>query len=145
VLASILVVDDDAQILSLLSAALRDAGHSTFTTMTATEGLVRFSEGDPDLVLLDLRLPDGDGMELLKTMSERKPDTVVIIVSAVSASSKAGEAVRGGAYDYIEKPLEMNRVLIAVRNALEARSLKRKLEALDRREPIVDPEGLDSY
>jgi two-component system nitrogen regulation response regulator NtrX len=129
--ATILVVDDDSQILSLLSEVLDEAGHSTLTTTTAAEGLLRFSDGSPDLVLLDLKLPDGDGMDLLREMCEKKPETIVIIVSAISAMCKAGEAVQRGAYDYIEKPLEMNRVLIAVRNALEVKRLRSGVDNLE--------------
>ena len=76
-----------------------------------------------------LKLPDGDGMDLLKRMREVDPGVMVIIVSAFSATWKAEEAIRHGAYDFIEKPLEANRVLLAIKNALEVKNLRKELKA----------------
>ena len=127
---TILVVDDEPQILSLLSEVLKEAGYEVVLARNATEGLQRFSEAKPDLVLLDLKLPDGDGLDVLKRMRERVPDALVVIMSGFGTISTAIEALRRGAYDFIEKPLEENRVLLTVKNALERKCLENTAQRL---------------
>jgi len=127
---SILVIDDESQILNLLSETLSEEGYTPILAKNATEGLKKFAEEAPDLVLLDLRLPDGDGLEILKKMRASVPDAGVIVISAFGTIEKAVEAIRLGASDFIEKPLEANRVLITVKNALEKKSLVRAVHTM---------------
>ena len=127
---TILVVDDEQPILSLLSEVLKEAGYEVALARNATEGLAKFLEAKPDLVLLDLKLPDGDGLDVLKRMRERIPNALVVIMSGFGTISTATEAIRRGAYDFIEKPLEENRVLLTVKNALERKCLEHTAQRL---------------
>jgi two-component system nitrogen regulation response regulator NtrX len=120
----ILIIDDETQILTLLSEVLKEAGYTILLAKNATEGLARFQEVRPDLVLLDLKLPDGDGLDVLKRMREKVPDALVVIMSGFGTIATAIEALRRGAYDFIEKPLEQNRVLVTVRNALDRKAME---------------------
>lgn len=129
-MSNILIIDDESQILSLLSDVLTEAGYTTVLAGNATEGMKKFSEENPDLVLLDLHLPDGDGLDVLKDMHENAPDVAVIIISAFGTIGKAVDAIHLGAHDFIEKPLESNRVLVTVKNALEKKSLEHAVKTL---------------
>jgi two-component system nitrogen regulation response regulator NtrX len=127
---NILIVDDESQILRQLSELLTDEGYTTTAAPNATEGLKRFEREYPDLVLLDLHLPDGDGLDVLRSMRETAPDATVVIISGFGTIAKAVEAIRLGAYDFIEKPLESNRVLVTVKNVLDRKSLERTVHTL---------------
>lgn len=127
---TILVVDDEQNILSLLSEVLKEAGYEVVVARNATEGQAKFWEAKPDLVLLDLKLPDGDGLDVLKRMRERVPNALVVIMSGFGTISTAIDAIRRGAYDFIEKPLEENRVLLTVKNALERKCLEHTAQRL---------------
>uniref|UniRef100_A0A7V6A458 Sigma-54-dependent Fis family transcriptional regulator n=1 Tax=Desulfobacca acetoxidans TaxID=60893 RepID=A0A7V6A458_9BACT len=117
--ATILLVDDEPQILQALSGLLQD---EDFEVITAPEGetalrLVR--EELPDLVMLDIALPGKDGLEILQDLKDQYPALPVIMISAYGSVENAVKATRLGAYDFIEKPPHADKILLAVRNALE--------------------------
>jgi len=118
-MATILTVDDEPQILQTVGGILADEG---FEVLTATDGdtalrLVR--EEAPDLVLLDIALPDQDGLEVLSEIKRQNPLLPVIMISAYGSVENAVKATRLGAYDFIEKPPHADKILLSVRNALE--------------------------
>ena len=115
----ILVVDDEIGIRELLKEILEDSGYRVSTAASAAEADRRWSSERPDLVLLDLSLPDGDGLALIKSWSSRnKLPIPVIMLSGYASIDSAVEATRLGAQDFLEKPIALNRLLTAVSRAL---------------------------
>src|SRR5712692_8288160 len=103
---SILVIDDEKNVRALLTKILGQDQIEVHTAGTGAEGLQLVDEVDPDVILLDLRLPDADGIDLLKTLKARRPETAVIIITAFGQIPSAVEAMKHGATDYLEKPFE---------------------------------------
>jgi two-component system nitrogen regulation response regulator NtrX len=137
----ILIVDDEAGIRSTLSGILEDEGYRVASTGTSSEAARRLAAEAYDLVLLDLWLPDRDGLELLAELRDQGFDRPVIVISGHGNIDAAVRATRLGAYDFLEKPLSLSRVLITVQNALErgrlAREVKRLAAELDRGERLI--------
>ncbi len=133
----ILVVDDEAGIRATLSGILEDEGYAVAAVGTAAEATARLQAEAFDAVLLDLWLPDRDGLELLSEMREQP----VIVISGHGNVEAAVRATRLGAYDFLEKPLSLSRVLLTVQNALERGRLERELrqlsDRLGRAEPLL--------
>jgi len=138
--ASILVVDDEQLIRWSLTSRLADEGYRVFEAETAAEALKRAREG-VDLVLLDYRLPDSDGLAVLKQIKENDPDTLVILLTAYSSVKTAVEAMRHGAYHYVNKPFDLDEIVLLVEKALETTALRREVRAL--RASQAQPYGLD--
>jgi two-component system nitrogen regulation response regulator NtrX len=115
-MAKILIVDDEEDIRSSLRAALERRGHSIVTAKNYKEG-DGFARAPFDLIFLDVFLPDGNGVDLLKEILARDPRQIVIMISGHADIDTAVEATRAGAYDFIEKPLSLDRVLITIDNA----------------------------
>jgi len=141
----LLVVDDDPAVRRSLSRALEDGGHRVSCAATAEEGLAVFANGDPDLVILDLFLPDSHGLEVLKKMRAGNPDAAVIVVTASDDVRDAVTAMKLGALEYLTKPYDLEALLVLVSHALDhsrarleigaqRRSLSRRysFDALDR-------------
>jgi len=131
--ATILIIDDERQALALLSEVLKEVGYNTYACDTTDRGLKVLRERHPDLVLLDMEIENSEAIELLNSIREADPEVLVIVTSTFDARSKAEEAVASGAYDFLEKPLEANRVLLAVKNALETKELKKEIKVLKSR------------
>lgn len=127
-MARILVVDDEENIGRSLRLILEREGHEVALAKSVAEARAEVEE--PDLVLLDVRLPDGNGVDLLKERKQRAPETPVLIISGQATIADAVEATRAGAFDFLEKPLSRDRILVAVRNALEQRQLRSENEQL---------------
>jgi two-component system, NtrC family, response regulator AtoC len=125
--ASILVVDDEALVRWSLKQRLVRDGHTISEAGTAGEALER--SADVDLVLLDFRLPDGDGLSVLRKVKERQPDTLVILMTAYSTIENAVEAIKLGAFHYINKPFNVDEVALLVDKALETGRLRREVQA----------------
>jgi two-component system nitrogen regulation response regulator NtrX len=119
----ILVVDDEANIASTLSDILSDEGFEVSTAGTGAAGLKTVAAESPDLVLLDIMLPDVSGLGLLKQLKTDCPDIEVIMISGHATIDRAVDAIRSGAYDFLEKPLTLKRVVLTVNRALERRRL----------------------
>ncbi len=124
------VVDDEALFRTWLSEHLSDAGYSVMTAATGAEALRLVREANPALILLDLRLPDVSGLELLPQLRELDRDVVVIMVTAYGEIETAVEAVKAGAYHFLEKPVDVNDLLITIEKGLEARRLRHEVAVL---------------
>ena len=125
----IVVVDDEDLIRTWLGEKLRAAGYAVETAATGAEGRRLVLSADPALMLLDLRLPDGDGIRLLQEFREIDRDLIVIIVTAYGEIETAVESVKSGAYDFVEKPVDFDTLLLTIEKALETRRLRRQVAA----------------
>ena len=104
---NILIIDDDPQILKLLSEFIEKIGYSAETAATAEEGLAKYRGKFYEIVLLDIMLPDGDGVSILKQIQKISPGISVIMITGVRDIEIATECMRSGAIDYITKPFDM--------------------------------------
>jgi DNA-binding NtrC family response regulator len=129
----ILVVDDERPILLTLEALLNRHGYETDTAGTASLGLRAIKGNPPAVVLLDLQLPDAEGLQLLDQIKREHPETQVIILTAHDSLSNAIESIKRGAYHFISKPYAPEELLSLVEKALEKQSLLRETEALRQR------------
>ena len=122
----VLIIDDEAEIRDSLESILEEEGYSVATAATAGEALALLADASYDAVLLDIWLPDRDGLDTLADIrqfdSEHRPE--VIIVSGHGTIDAAVRATKLGAYDFLEKPLSLERTLLVLRNAIEARRLR---------------------
>lgn len=123
---NILIVDDEKKICNILSEILKDEGYAISLSLNGTDAEQIIENNNIDLVLLDLKLPDIDGITLLKRSKKIKPDMSIVMISAFGTISKAVEAIKLGADDFIEKPLETTRVLTTVKNTLEKSELRKE-------------------
>ena len=122
---NILVVDDEPDIRNLVQEILEDEGFSVATAENANEARNSCKESTPDLILLDIWMPDIDGISLLKEWKEKDNiDSAVIMMSGHGNVETAVEATRCGAYDFIEKPLSIAKLLLTIKHALETTSLQ---------------------
>ncbi len=127
---SILVVDDEPNIRRLLSFKLSRAGYEVTTAESGEEALDGLRSVTPDLLLLDLRLPGMHGLEVLERLEKSAPELPVVVLTAQGSVETAVDAMKRGARDFLTKPLELPRLEVAVRNALELGHLRRKVEDL---------------
>ncbi len=122
----ILLVDDEAGIRTSLTRVLSDEGYSVEAAATGEKGLERLRQGGVDLVLLDVWLPKKDGMEVLEEIRASDRDLPVIMISGHASIDSAVKATKLGAFDFIEKPLSIEKVSLSVRNALRQRRLEQR-------------------
>ncbi len=127
----ILIVDDEAGIRQSLEGVLRDEGYDCAVARDGADALSKLSSLRPALVLLDIWMPGMDGMETLRRIKELQPRTPVIMMSGHTTISTAIKATKVGATDFIEKPLEIEIVLNAIRRALESRDALQGVDAGD--------------
>lgn len=127
---NILVVDDDTNIRETLKEILEENGYVVSMAETGKEAILCCKNDKLDGILLDLRLPDMDGIEVLREIMRINTGVPVIVISAFGSIDKAVEAVKMGAYDFIEKPLQEEKLLVTLRNALGQKILKEELEEI---------------
>src|SRR6188472_614424 len=137
--ATILVVDDESLIRWTLSERLTQDGHAVVEADTARAALARFG-ADIDLVMLDYKLPDSDGLQVLRAMKAADADVPVILLTAFSSIETAVEAMKQGAYHYANKPFNLDEIALVVEKALETNALRREVRAL--RASRSEPYGL---
>ena len=139
---TVLVIDDEKNIRALVPRVLGRDQFEVHTAGTGGEGLQIAEETDPDVVLLDLRLPDMNGLEVLKVLRGRDPEIAVIIITAFGQIESAVEAIKSGATDYLEKPfVHLDKLRLAVTRALDevrARRELNRLHGLEERQYRVD-------
>lgn len=123
----ILVVDDEKLICWSLGEALRGWGYATAEADTAGGALATFDAEQPALVLLDVNLPDGSGLDVLREIKKRQPEAVVVMITGNVRASEAVSALRCGAYDFIDKPINLEELEVTIRNGLEARELRHEV------------------
>src|SRR3954462_263048 len=145
--ARILVIDDEAEIRRSVRMILEYEGYDVQEAASGPEGVALIEREPPDLVFLDIKMGGMDGLEALQKIKQHNESLPVVIISGHGTVSTAVEATKLGAFDFIEKPLASERVLVTIRNALdqgrlrdENRSLKRAVEA--RHQMIGDSPGL---
>lgn len=127
---TILVVDDEKDIRTALAGILEDEGYQIITAACGTEALEAARQELPDLVLLDIWMPGMDGLEALERLKTSFPTLTVIMISGHGTIETAVKATKLGAYDFIEKPLSLDKVLISVHNALHMKELRTENEEL---------------
>ena len=132
-MASILIIDDEKAIRKTLTEILSYEGYKIDEASDGEEGLKRFSEKAYDIVLCDIKMPKLDGIEFLERSREINPDVPVIMISGHGNIDTAVEAVKKGAFDYISKPPDLNRLLITLRNAVDKQSLVTETKVLKRK------------
>ncbi|HOS49159.1 MAG TPA: sigma-54 dependent transcriptional regulator [Bacteroidia bacterium] len=147
-MAKILVIDDERSIRNTLKEILEYEGHEVKDAADGAEGLKIATEEKFDVILCDIKMPKMDGIEVLEKVIEQTPDVPFIMISGHGTIETAVEAIKKGAYDFISKPLDLNRMLITLRNAMdkgtlvkETKTLKKKIsrsgEIIGESEPII--------
>jgi two-component system nitrogen regulation response regulator NtrX len=130
---TILIVDDEPGVRSSLSGVLRDEGYSVEAVSTGEACLDRVTRGPVDLIVLDVWMPGMDGLSTLAKLRERQIDAQVVLISGHGSIESAVRAIKLGAFDFVEKPLSLDKTLLVVRNALRQRVLEDENRALRER------------
>ncbi len=129
-MARILIVDDEEGIRRVLRQVLEYEGHEVRTAEDGGGALSAYPEFEPDLTLLDVKMARMDGLEVLRRLRAEDPNAVVVMISGHGSIETAVEATRRGAYDFLEKPLDTDRLLLTMRNALQQRGLEEEVARL---------------
>ncbi len=132
-MSSILIIDDEKAIRKTLGEILSYEGYQIDDAENGEEGLKRIKEKNYDVVLCDIKMPKVDGLEFLEKARESNPDLPIIMISGHGTIETAVEAVKKGAFDYVAKPPDLNRLLITIRNAMDKQSLVTETKVLKRK------------
>ena len=136
---TILVVDDDAAFRTVLAGELARLRFDVATAASGGEAVARVGEREPDVVLLDLQLPDMSGLDVLKAIREKSPSSEIIMLTGHGSIDTAIESIRTGAFDYVSKPCPLDELEIRIGRAIERRSLSRRATLLERGLTPPDP------
>lgn len=137
--ASILLVDDDSAFRHVMAGELRRLGHEVVTAASGEEAVARVEDWEPEVVLLDLRLPAMDGLDTLKAIRARNASIEVIMLTGHGSIDSAIESIRDGAFDYVTKPCPLDEIQIRVQRAIERRALIQRTSLLERALTPSDP------
>jgi len=129
-LPSILIIEDEDVVRSALARRLEQQGYTVAACPTATDGFKQLEEATTDLVLLDYRLPDAEGLEVLEKIRKSWPDVPVIMMTAFTNVETAIQAMRLGAHNYVSKPFTLDEMMVVVEKALETRRLRSEIDRL---------------
>lgn len=129
-MAKILVIDDERSIRNSMKDILTFEKHEVLVAENGMEGLIAVKTGKPDLVFCDIKMPNMEGIEVLERIKEFSRDTPVVMISGHGTIDTAIEAIKKGAYDFIEKPLDLNRILITIKNATDKTQLIQETQTL---------------
>ena len=127
---SVLIIEDEEGVRSALAKRLKLHGCTVDAVGSSRDGLKRLTDAPVDLVLLDYRLPDADGLELLERIRRQWPDVLAIMMTAYTNVEVAIQAIRLGAYDYVAKPFSLDEMMVVVDKALEAKRLRSEVERI---------------
>ena len=127
---SILIVDDDRQLRRVLSETLRSWSYAPLEAENLTAARRIISEEEPRIVLLDVDLPDGSGLDFLKELKEKQPEVIVIIITGNVDVKSTISAMRGGAHDFIAKPIRLEELRVTIRNGIETETLRREVRQI---------------
>jgi two-component system nitrogen regulation response regulator NtrX len=130
-MARLLIIDDEASIRDVLVQLFEYDGHEVAAAADGHEGLELQRSFSPHVTLLDVKMPGMDGLETLARIRDEDPGAVVVMISGHGTIDTAVEATRNGAFDFLEKPLDSDRLLVTLRNALDVRGLSARVEALE--------------
>ena len=128
----ILIVDDERMVRWTLNEALKGWGYEPVEAGTVLGALAGFEAERPAAVLLDINLPDGSGLDVLKEIKRLQPQAVVIMITANVMVEDTLAALRGGAYDFIGKPINLNELQVTIRNGIEAVKLRKEVSQMRR-------------
>jgi DNA-binding NtrC family response regulator len=128
--ATILIIDDELDTREVLKDRLESLNYRVLTAATGKEGLERLERENPHMVLLDIELPDMNGLEMLGEIRKREHDITVVMITAYGTIERAVRAMKEGAYDFIPKPFEPDHIALIIAKALERERLKREVELL---------------
>ncbi len=129
-MAKILVIDDDSSIAESLDLYLTEEGYTVYTAATGTDGLNAFVKHTPDVVILDIRLPDIDGFTVLEDLRDEDENVKVVMITAYHDMDSTIKAMKGGAFDYIHKPINVEELDMAIRKALKTLEMEKKISGL---------------
>jgi len=132
-MAKILIIDDEAPIRASLREILEYEGYQVQEAENGLEGVRLAAKFSYDVVFCDIKMPEMDGMEVLDVFSEKQIKTCVVMISGHATVPTAVESLKKGAYDFIQKPLDLNRILLTVRHAMEQGELVKETERLNRK------------
>jgi DNA-binding NtrC family response regulator len=132
-MANLLIIDDEKAIRKTLTEILSFEGYTIEEAVDGEEGLKKFRDKTYDVVLCDIKMPKIDGLDFLQKAVEVNPDVPIIMISGHGTIETAVEAVKKGAYDFIQKPPDLNRLLITIRNAMERNTLVSETKTLKRK------------
>lgn len=138
----VLIIEDERAALQALSLLLSDENYDVFQADRGETGLTLARQEEPDLILLDIRLPDRNGLQVLEQFRREGIDSAVIVMTADTTSNNAIQATQLGAFDYISKPINDEHLLVLIRRALEYRSLERELRNL---RDTPQPQSLSTF
>lgn len=130
----VMIVDDDSTIRWTLAEALKMWGYEPIEAKTIQAALYVYEEELPAAVLLDIDLPDGSGLQALREIKKNQPQAIVIMITANVVFENAVEALRGGAYDFVGKPINLSELQVTLRNGLETRRLRKEISLLRRQQ-----------
>ena len=126
--SSILIVDDDPSLRKTLSDILRAKSYMPIAKKTGKAALKRIKDEPPDVALIDLKLEDMSGLEVMKEIKERSPGTECIVITGYASKESAIEATNLGAYGYLEKPYDIDQLLLMIQRAIEKQKTEAELE-----------------
>jgi DNA-binding NtrC family response regulator len=129
-MTKIMIVDDDQSICSILKEVLEIEGYEVSYSLSSEEGVRKYIQELPSVLLLDLKLPDMDGLAVLKEVISFDPEAIVIMVTGYGSVDSAVGAIRLGAFDYLQKPLSGDEILVKIESALHNKMLQKELESL---------------
>jgi len=129
-MSKILVIDDDRSICETLELYLIEEGYEVVTAATGTDGLNKFVEISPDVVILDIRLPDVDGFTILEDLREEDENVKVIMITAHHDMDSTINAMKSGAFDYIHKPVNVDELDMVIRKAVKSLEMEKKIDGL---------------
>ncbi len=129
----LLIIDDERSIRNTLKEILEFEGHEVSLAADGVEGLALATAGSYDVIFSDIKMPNMDGMELLDKLNEANIDSSVIMISGHGSIDSAVDCIKRGAFDFIQKPLDLNRILITLRNATDRTNLVKETKILKKR------------